>query len=409
MSRWRGTVLTLALLGALLAAAPAGAQEAGDDGGRAEAVGDATPRDEAALLARLEEVMPLLRKAQAEFARVEAERAAAEGARRTPVDTLRVGPAMVVTPLGQAERARDVLGSVWRAEYAGWAGESAQEPGLWIAFRWSSDEDEVVVPDRTLMRVVGSRWRGRDYMEEGARDALGSVLLRTVRGTPVGSWLGGVPIRSRATPARAGGPAAVYRRLATSASQASRDCVEGSPTACAVALSLELDETPFDEWYEPEQRRLLVRRNRGLWTRNPEDRRVATACLDGDLPACDTVLSRFRARQLGGEGVAGSEPYWGAPLPNWVRASFLWHAVSRGDAGTWDRLVEAADAGLQAGPALERATGRDLEELTGSWRAWVVDQRPRRAGGAGTYTLSVLFWAALFLTLGTRSTRWRFG
>jgi len=255
----------------------------------------------AALERALDSLVPRLRRAQAEADSVRARRRAERLATRAPMDTVEVGAAVVVTPRGEGEGARAFLEVVWEDEYGDWAPAEARPGGPWIAFQWSADRMDFHLPDRTLIRVQGAPWRTREYMEEGARDAFGAVLTRTLQETGVGHWLDGMMVRS---PER---PRWIWRGMATTASAPVRACLHGELSACATALSLETDATPFDEWYTLEQRRLLVRRNARLWTRYAEGREVMRACLDGDDASCDEALALYRERQLGGPGEEAPE------------------------------------------------------------------------------------------------------
>jgi hypothetical protein len=353
-------------------------------------------------LEALDSLMPALRRAQADVdaARVEETRRIRDA--QAPLDTFRLGPATILTPAGREERARSVLGRVWREEYAGWAdSDDAGTSPLWLTFQWSSDPVDIQAPGQPLVRVTGAAWRTRRYMEEGARTALGNALARQLQGTALAQWTDGAPVRSPPDGRR------IYRVVATAASDASRACLAGDVDRCGVALSLDTDDTPFDEWYTAEQRRLLVLRQAPLFRYDEPEGASLDACLDGETASCDAILQAFRIRQLGGPETGGSHPYWGAPLPGWVRASFLWVALQEGDADTWARLREAAD--LTPVAALEHATGQPREELLARWQAWVVDQRPRKQNTAGANTLPALLWAALFFTFALRSTRWRLG
>lgn len=353
-----------------------------------------TPEEER-LVRLVDSLAPLVREAAQEARAARVAYNAARLAEQSGLDTIQIGPARVVIGDGQADAARDVIGSVWEEDFAPWAGPSP-------AFEWSSVHffwgrgDNPFLRSASSATVTGSSFRSLEYMQEGARNALGIIYKRDLRATPLSTWAHqNAPVRRPADPEN------LYRGVAVAPSRAARQCLEGDTQGCLAALALEMDDTPFDEWYTPAERIYMGRRI------HSGDQAALKGCHEGALAACDALLMSWRTYQQPVEGRAGGDPYWGTPLRPEIRNSLLWFALDRGGEGAWARLLERA----QAGPAeaLAHASGIPLSTLVQEWQAWVVEHRPRKPRAASTGAGTAVLWTLIFMAFAARSTRWRLG
>ena len=150
--------------------------------------------------------------------------------------------------------------------------------------------------------------------------------------------------------------------------------------------------------YTPEERLLLVQRNRSFFRRAPAE---LQACLGGDLAECDRLLTDMLGRYK-----SAQNRLWTVPFGADVRASLLWYALVRGGEGAWGRLLAHADGTALA--ALEAASGLTADALMREWRGWLLESRPVRHAGLGIQVLRGSAWILLLIALAARSTRWRF-
>ncbi len=346
-------------------------------------------RTEQELLQHLDTLVPLLRSAYER--RLAAKEAAQlrEIEKQIPTEAVELGPLNVLVVPGEQAAALDVIGRVWAAEYAPWLDASPTLSESRIFFRWASPEVSYRSMSFAVRHVQGSRWRSRDYMEEGVRRVIGDFLKNDLLGTRLETeWF----VSSVGPPAD---PADTYRRVASVPSHSARDCLAGDASACLTSFGLGADEIPVEAWYNRGERYLLVRRN---WARFQF--RGGFPCIERDYDSCDGALAdhwdRFRSAQARS---------WAVPFDAEVRASLLWFALREGGTGAWGRLLAHADDTPQA--ALEAVSGIPGTELAAAWQRWLVGNRPTRQAGLGSLALGALFWTTLLIALAARSTRWR--
>lgn len=346
------------------------------------------------LLQTLDSLVPLLKDAR-EDARKAREEYRKQMDNKLPTHEIQVGLLRLLVLPGEEETARDVVGRVWRQDYASWLDRSPSLGRGRVFFQWSVELAKPEFRSFDVRAVQGERWRSRGYMEAGIREVISQALQGDLVNTPLASTWALPDMRPPQEPAN------LTRQMMVTPSVAVRNCLGGDDQACLRALALRVDDTPLDEWYTPAERRLLVIRHRARYAAggNP----ALYACeREASLEWCDGLLEHDIAVARGPQSYL-----WMAPLSGPVRSSLVWYAVSRGGKGAWDRFVEHTDEG--ALQALEAASGSSGEELVAEWRAWLLDQSPVTQAGVGATAAKALVWILLLFAFATRSTRWRLG
>lgn len=361
---------TLVALAACLLAANAGT---------AAPVAAQQPTEEE-LVRRLHELMPRLDSARAVAfeARAREERAAARPV--ASVDSFRVGPLRVLTPSDQRRVAEGFFRDVWESGYASFIDASPALTRTTFAFQWSKEPGRIPV-EGTVRRMAMPAWRPASVVRTTVVATLSSVLAQDLPDS-VAHWAGR-EVRDHREAA-----ADVYRLMVERPSVANRRCIEGDVEACWTALALDIDDTPLDEWYLPEERRAMV----AAWRRPLRMVTEWHACVDeGNTAACDLFLSRVFSR----------------PPINVEAATraMLWIALTAGGQGAWDRL--RADPTASPAEALRAASGLDAHELATRWRAWLLAGAPPARARLDPHLLIDLMWIAAFAAFAARSTRWR--
>lgn len=341
---------------------------------------------EAELLEKIEALRPLVEDARlaaetATAARMVEARAAAAG---RPVDTLRLGSVTVLSPPEDASLARALFTEVWADRFAP-LGVPSLDAWTFVFRRDDHPAPFVAAPGDGVREVRVRDWEVPSRGRELVRDALARAVLSE---SDLGGALVGDPFVEPDVELH-------YRILATHDSKATRACLGGDVPACEHALGLGLPTgvNPIEVWYTPEQRRILV--SRVTWPSTSSFPAAAYGrCRAGsDLAACDALLDEPMRRWI--------------PLSGSTRSSILWLALQRGGTDAWSRLVEHSSAPPEE--VLERVSGMELDDLVAEWRRWVLANRPISHAGLGGRSALTLLWIALFLTLATRSTRWRLG
>jgi hypothetical protein len=341
------------------------------------------------LVQHLDSLMPLLEEAKVEAAAAHKAREKELEASQ-PTQAVDIGLLHVLVVPGQAEAARDVVGTVWDRDYAPFVDRSPSLERGQIFFRWAVDAEPYTASSFRIRTVDARRWRSRAHMEGLVRGSIGASLMDDVSGTRLQERWG---IFTVTPPSR---PDDLYRRMVVAPSAAVRECLEGDADRCLVALGLDDDGYLIDDWYDADERRLLVTRQIkrfGLEGEGPE------ACMDGSRQACDAVLRDYSGRY--------SETRWASPVDLDVHSSMLWYALQQGGAGAWGRLLDHADDDPLS--ALQAASGLDGQALAEGWRAWLLESRPTTHAGSGSLAVGALFWFLLLITFAARSTRWRLG
>lgn len=343
------------------------------------------------LVQRLDSLAPLLEQAEraAEQADREARRRAREELGLT-LDTLRVGPLRIVTPEGQASDARRAFEEVW--EDAGpRVGDATDELSetIWT-FQYAPRLHGLHVfftqHGERRQRVHVRSWLPWDRVLRAAEKKVWSVLGRQLEGeveevisSAWGPWWPLTPERLEAA----------HRELVAAPGRPARACVAGDVDACWVAIGADGVPDGWEEWYEPAERRAVVRtrfREEAPWA-------AVEACERGVQDACDDLLNESADPAL--------------PLNGAFRTRIVAHAVQLGGEGGYERLVKTGGADLRE--ALSRAAEMDANEVMESWRTRVLENRPEVGGDTARRHWSTLVWMVVFGILAMGSTRWRVG
>lgn len=350
---------------------------------------------------RLDSLAPLVAEARAavnrQRTRDEEDRRRAAAA-ATRVDTLAVGPLAVLTPSGQAESTRELFARVWEEHFAHLGHSPALERST-FAYQRVEDEPLPIHVEGGGHVLYRDAWVPVFRVEENVRSLIAGAMSHDLRESDalVGDWVWGNALDAEPLEE-------TYRRIAITASRATRGCLAGDTDACAAALGLELPpgegvvagETPardlLAEWYTPEERQARVSRHR-VWRSRRAQVLRARCTQEDDIAACDEYMQRFGWN-------------W-APMGPEARESVLAHALDRGGEGAWTRLLE--DPEMAPREALEHASGASLEDLLASWQSELVANRPETFEALGGSSGRAFLWTLLFAALALRSTRWRLG
>ncbi len=344
------------------------------------------------LIQHLDTLVPLLKDARR---RAAVAQAAARRARdvHIPLDTVSIGLLTVLVVPGEGGVAQEVVGGVWKSDYAPWLSASPALAADRMFFQWSRDVVAYNSSEFTVRIVQGARWHPRSYMETGVREVISQSLKGDLVATRVGAEWTVSAVKPPDDPER------IYRQVALAPSHAAQACLAGEPTSCLTAFGLLPSEGLLEDRYTPEERLLLVRQNASRFVRGaPLELR---SCSSGDLAQCDRLLADFLDRYT-----SAQNRLWTVPFGVDVRASLLWFALVRGGEGSWGRLLAHADDAPLV--ALEAASSLQGEALMQEWHDWLLASRPVRHAGLGTQVLTASLWILLLLALAARSTRWRF-
>jgi len=337
---------------------------------------------EAELVRRIHELVP----------RLDSARASADAARRvedarrtaaaiTSIDTFRVGPLRILAPSDQRQVAERFYLDVWESEFAPFVASSPALARTTFTFQWSPELGRIPVGS-DVRRVEIQAWRPASAVRSGVVNAIQTTLAGDLPAA-VTRWSGS---GLRVIPDVAG---AVFRELTVSPARSNRACLGGEAEACWTSLALDLDDTPLDDWYTPDERRLRV-----AALPAPSRLRSSTwnACVKaGSARACNLYLTQWY-------------PY--PPITNdAARRAMLWLALRTGGSGAWDRVRANPDA--TPSEALRAASGLSSEELAARWRSWVLEGAPPTRALFDSRLLMQLLWIVAFAALATRSTRWR--
>lgn len=384
---WRRVALTVAAVIAVPLAVPGGLAARQTKAGTTDGPNTEEQLTDQQLMDRVDALAPLAEEARA-AARGSRRAAFARAERETAARPIGIGPIHVLVFPGDEDLARDVIGRVWKDDYASWTTGSPDFERYRMFFQWSRDPKPFNERELRDVRKVEGSWQSRGYMERGVREVLGTWLRDELAGTALADWVT-APVRAPSN------PASVFRHLARAPSQAARACVSGDSQACLVVTGLQIDDYPIDDWYGPDERRYLVATKRDDLGAFPHGQ--LEACLGGDNATCDGLLE---------EVGRGRDAHWAEPVHGDVRNSLLWFALQTGGTGAWDRLLAAADQGPRA--ALEAASGLDAVTLAGRWRDDLLRERPASHAGLGGTALGAAFWILVLALLAARSSRWRF-
>jgi hypothetical protein len=314
---------------------------------------------------------------------------------RSNTTTFEVGPLRVMAPVEQAELAAELFESVWREDFHSIAESPSLNRSIFTFEWWWTQPAEIYLvamtdePGVVVRRIEISRaWvLRREALRSHVRDAIWTALRDDF---PVGT-----PMRGWVADTRYVGDEDAYRSLAMIGNGASRSCLAGDIQGCSITLRLSsAGPAQLAEWFTPWQRQSMVRRATQPWTARVDRLDpVAVSCLDrDDIAACDAVLARIDWV----EGVATATE---------LLVSALWHAVSVGGEGAWQRAIQ--DPGASPRAILERASRISADSLTADWRVVLLERRPAVHAGLGRSALVALFWILILAGFAMRSTRWR--
>ena len=346
------------------------------------------------LVQHLDSLLPLLRQAQEESrAAKEAQREAMET--RVVTEEVDVGLVRVMVVPGQADIARDVIGPIWEREYAPWVDASPNLASDRVFFEWTAgDFTSLRIISYEVRAVQGARFRSRAYMERGVRQVISETLKDDIRHSSFYQDWNTHGFKAPEAPQN------LYREAFTSPSFVARACVTGDDRGCLAAFGLVGGETRLSDWYNTQERRLLVMRNASRFSGNGAEE--VARCRGGATEACDGLLNDYWRNWT-----QGRDRLWAHPFQADLRTSLLWYALQQGGQGAWSRLLEHQSEPPLA--VLEAASGMSGEALVAGWRSWLMEHRPVTKAGLGSVALGALFWIALLFALATRSTRWRLG
>ncbi|MFC1660308.1 hypothetical protein ACFL3S_02430, partial [Gemmatimonadota bacterium] len=160
----------------------------------------------------------------------------------------------------------------------------------------------------------------------------------------------------------------------------------------------------WEEWYSPEERRLLVQSRYGFWLREDVERfgrswLLAHGCVRLSLDrACLLLLRDPWSTRTAPVRI---------PLETEARASLVAEALAQGREGAFTRFAAHPESLLR--DRLASAANLHPDTLMVRWRARVLEARPELHAGLLLSPVSLAFWILILLALATRSTRWRLG
>jgi hypothetical protein len=361
---------TAGLLAGLLLAAVAGS-----------AAPLAAQQTEEELLRHLQELQPRLDSAHAAADAARARAKAREQARRVAsIDTLRIGPLHVLAPSDQHDAAEAFYRDVWEKEYAPFVDASPVLDSTTFTFQWAPVLGLIPV-DGPARRVERLAWRPASSVRDGVATAIGMALGSEMPDS-LRAWAGR-EVRDLDELADV-----VFREVTSIPSLSNRRCIQGDADACWASLGLDLDDTPLDEWYTPEERRAHVAAFGSMRRAEP----LRKTCVEeGSVAACDLYLSQW---------------FLPPPLPDQApRRALVWLALREGGAGAWSRL--RADPSATPSEALSAASGLSAHELAARWRDWMMSGAPETRAMLDPHLLIDRLWIVAFAAFAMRSTRWR--
>lgn len=324
------------------------------------------------LYKQLVELMPRVRAAESAFRRSDAEK---ERASVEPLDTMAVGPYLVIAPDKESAIAFAAFTEAFAGRRHVLAGVTAPVTTLLI-------EVERPVPIfRFMQRAPRTRTTslmGRDKKERKR------ILTRLIDESlidfvpdSVRSWLtdGLQRVQPRLL---------AYREVAIGSSKVTQQCIAGNHGSCLDALGL--GDTTRTNWYTPAQVRAIAMASSGYRYNSFEKKQCARSA---DITACLKSISMW-----------GGLP---APVTSSVRGDFFNYVVERGGRGAVARLR----AGGTPAAALSAAGNAPLDILVKDWLADLREAAGSIRRTNASVGLTTLFWSGVLLLFAMRSTRRR--
>jgi len=306
----------------------------------------------------------------------------AERLRRDPVDSIRVGPLLVVGQRSVLRYAEPAFREAW-SYYEPLIGRAANRlEGQRFAVVEGGRNAVYQTRDSTrVIRVPIGRPRlaSPELNLSSAYHAIGKALVPLLP-FEVRSWLfdvWGVP----------GQLESAYRHIARSGADGTRRCMRREIPACVGVLGLQGED--WSTWYSVEQLQNLIR-NSDVLRASP----YAPACFRNDAHACIDV---YRSRS--------TRP--NTPLGGNVRQALMLWTLEKAGAGSFEKLMvpDSSDVATR----LVSMTGRPLPDLISEFRNDVELARPRARADAGRAAIAGILWSVVFSFFALRSTRWRIG
>jgi hypothetical protein len=351
------------------------------------------------LVRRLDEIVPRWEAAQAANANLRERLARELGRANGALDTIGVGPLTVLVRPGRGAVGRDVVGTVWQRDFAGWVDESPALQRTTFFFDWSGDRRPFYDPEGLVRVIQGSSHDSRKTVEAAVRDAVGDVLQRDLTRSALADdpdWRGYI---ASPTPR-----ARLYREMVLSSSATVRSCIAGDVPACVSATVLKADAYPLDDWYSPTERLALGSSFNSMWHVTESN---APGCFQNDVVACDAALRAL---------LSPRDYLLARPHPPSMRGSLLWFALQEGGAHAWSSLLSDPEGGPQSALESDRAAeiishvaGEPLDVVITKWRGWIAEDRPVVDAGFGRTLGFTLVWIVLLSILAMRSERCRLG
>jgi hypothetical protein len=332
------------------------------------------------------------------------ERLTAEQERRAeampPVelDTLRVGPVRLLTPIPVQSFVTAVAAQLRDSLRTSLAGDTVLLPpvnlllrprGPRTAARPGLDRLEVQGVHQWFYREEESRFQQADIPGPVASGLLDVIRLRTrvMLDSTLSLWLENDIAFDSLTVIQA---QTAYLELAIKPWRIVRDCYEGRLDRCRDALAL--GRQSVITWYTADERRHVVETAREWEPRLGEDPRAQQCAVGGDDHACVAVLEAY--------------PHvLREPLSALTRQSLLRIALQSGGTGAFGRLVRSDT--LAVLDALATAAAVPADSLIARWHRAILAARPRGTvltlGGGWT----AFVWVVVLGVAAMRSTRWR--
>ena len=390
MRRTTGTA-RVALLGLLLAPAPARAQST------AELL---------ALKARTEAELASFDRRSATEAKAAATAAPAPAAKPAPavLDTLRVEGVSVVVTHDAASLVRSAVAGMAadvRRAFGDAGGRTLARTSVLASLRIFPNQTArvqrgalslVVRVDTTNLSLPQDPWPADSA--DVARN-FGLAISRALHASLDAG------IRSWVSPPRAPGrDSAVFserafRLAVATGSSAVRRCLAGDDSACVSTLGLTTVADPLHAWYDAGDYPDVVKALRNL--RGMLEHQLGT----GTWLACTS--KRERDACAAAVAIIPATAYQ-PPMPDDARVMLLFAALERGGAGAFDRLV--ADSASPPLARLARTAGVSPAELLDAWRARLTISRPQKAMPTPAILAVALAWIAGAFALSLRNTPW---
>ena len=308
-----------------------------------------------------------------------------------PIDTIRVGTLTVLTQQDFGEVVRLGAQAAWDtirdlgADTLLLSGKTLFVPGPGWSNRYDRDRHRASASAIQLAREAD----GEDAAEHILSSA--AMLLLDEWWDEVRSWLGGMAELDDANQTNLGW---TYVEIVTAPSQAVRGCLLGDLGACGSALGLVEVEDPELEWYNADERRVVV--GRRLPGKSADRAQSWLQCVnDSSDAACVDYLT----------GDADYEVP--APLSFMARRTLVGVALESGGDGAYTRLLRSRDLGRET--SLAAAAGLSPDSLLALWRMEVLSGAPEPTTLTQSGAATTLLWIMIFVAAATRSTRWRLG